>query len=163
MLTRLRQGVSALLTSRTPVPFPSSYRETVNPNIIARWDRLSPYDQRHLVAVASDLRRSGLPETVVLAGLLHDIGKAGTVWLPARVAVVLLRRLAPDLAGRLGSMDTPPPGLRGIHLLLNHAERGARMLDESGLRPQVSWLVRHHESRASHPYLTALQAADHRH
>jgi hypothetical protein len=163
MLTRLRQGITAIFSSRTPLPFPEPYRGKVAPGIIAQWDRLSPYDQRHLVAVATDLRRSGLPETVVLAGLLHDIGKAGTVWLPARVLVVLMQRFSPDLARRLKTMPSPPPGLRGLHLLLNHAERGASMLETHGMRSQVSWLVRHHEALTSHPYLTALQAADQRH
>lgn len=142
---------------------PALYADSLPDPVVAAWNHLPPYDQHHLLAVADDLRRAGAPHTVVLAGVLHDIGKGESTSLFARAAVVVLNRFAPDAARTLRNTSAPPPGLKGIHLLLVHADTGARLLEGYGVRQEVVWLVRHHESTTSHPYLHALQEADHRH
>lgn len=161
--TRLRQGLRALLARQERVSLPARYADGLPERVVAAWNRLSPYDQHHLLAVADDLRCSRAPQTVVLAGVLHDIGKGGDTSVFARSTVVLLKRFAPAAARSLRDTSAPPRGLKGIHLLLAHADTGARLLESCGVRQEVVWLVRHHESTSSHPYLRALQEADHRH
>jgi hypothetical protein len=161
-LSRMRQGLRALVPAPAPV-LPPRYAEYLPARVERAWHALAPYDRRHLVAVAEDLAASGHSAHVVLAGLLHDIGKAGRVTVVDRVAVVMLDRLAPGLRHRLASRQRPLPGLDGLHLLLRHAERGANLLAGAGMPADVVWLVRHHEREAGRDDLRALQAADHRH
>lgn len=161
--TRLRQGVAALFCRRGPVPPPARFRRHLPGAVVAQWRALASYDQRHLIAVAATLAASNHPEPVVLAGLLHDIGKAGRITVVDRVAHVLLGRLAPDLRDRLARRHRPLPGLNGLHLLLRHAAAGADALERAGMPAEVVWLVRHHERDLPHSGLTALRAADRRH
>ena len=162
VVARLRQGVSAIVARRRRAMLPDRFRGELPEPILALWSRLPSYDQHHLLAVAEDLRHSGARNHVVLAGLLHDIGKAGRITLPHRMIAVLVIAFAPGLGSRLRRAHRPWPGLEGLHLLLNHAERGADLLWDAGLPHEVVWLVRHHDSNLPHPELTALQAADHR-
>lgn len=161
-LARLRQGVRALLPAH-PAPLPTRFAPGLPEPVIAAWRRLSPYDQRHLIAVAGDLHTAGQPERVVQAGLLHDIGKAGRVTIVDRVALVLLGRLAPGARTRLAARQRPLPALNGLHLLLRHAEAGADLLERAGMPAEIVWLVRHHERDIDHAGLRALQVADRRH
>lgn len=161
--TRLRQGVTALLSRRVAVPLPEPCQRSLPASVAVRWSALSPYDQRHLLAVAAELADDGQPEPVVLAGLLHDVGKAGRITVADRVASVLLGRLAPGLRDRLAARHRPLPGLNGLHLLLRHAPAGADLLARAGMPEDIVWLVRHHEADLAHPGLAVLQAADRRH
>lgn len=104
-----------------------------------------------------------MDDHVVLAGLLHDIGKAGRVTVVDRVAYVLLGAVAPRLLAVIAQRDRPPVGLNGLHLLLRHAERGAELLAAAGMPADVVRLVRNHERDVDLPGLGALRAADRRH
>lgn len=132
-------------------------------SVRSKWLTLGTYDRRHLVAVAADLEAAGYGRQVVLAGLLHDIGKAGRVTILDRVAHVLLRRLVPGLRDRLAARSRPPLALGGLHLLVRHAEIGAEVLERAGVRADIVWLVRQHEDPTDDPDLCALLAADQRH
>lgn len=161
-LTRIRQGLRALRPRATP-PLPERFARDLPAPVVATWDALSTYDRRHVIAVANDLEDAGHPPHLVLAGLLHDIGKVGRVTVVDRTASVLLGRLAPGIRERLAARPRPLPGLDGLHLLLHHAERGADLLASAGVPADVVWLVRHHEREFDSTDLRALQAADHRH
>lgn len=163
LTTRLRQGLTALTHRRASDTLPPPYRHALPEPVVAAWERLAPYDRRHLLAVARDLERAGATEILVLAGLLHDIGKAGGVRVADRAAHVLLSRVAPGLHRRLAHRGRSTRLLRGLHLLMHHPERGAELLDAAGMPEELVWLVRHHESPQPHPWLRDLQAADHRH
>ena len=160
---RLRQGLTALLRLRKPVQMPPAYRKLLPEAVVERWNQLSAYEQHHLIAVASDLRASGKSRDLVLAGLLHDIGKPSRITIGARVSVVLINRFSSSTSNRIRSMASPPTGLQTLHLLLKHAENGADMLASHGVAQGIVWLVRHHEDSLSHPWLRALQEADNRH
>lgn len=161
-LARIRQGLRALSPAPSP-PIPDHLAAMLPNAVLAAWHALGHYDQRHLVAVARDLDAANQPDHIVLAGLLHDIGKAGHITVVDRVVHVLLGRLAPGLRRRLAARARPLPGLDGLHLLLRHAEHGADLLEEAGMPADVVWLVRHHEQPTEYPELRVLLAADHRH
>ena len=160
---RIRQGLLALVKRRERLRLPAHYAAVLPDDVVAAWNRLAPFDQHHLIAVANELRRSGSPNTVVIAGVLHDIGKNGNGSAISRTVVVLLKRFAPSMAEKLRQSPNPVYGVKGVHVLLNHADAGARLLEQCGVRQEIVWLVRHHESTSTHPYLLALQAADNRH
>lgn len=142
----------------------------------ARWDSLltaeaaqtfamlTPGDQRHALAVAAWLDQHGASESLVTAGLLHDIGKAHPtirVHLPDRVAKVLLSRLAPAWLARIAAWTRPHWPLDGLWVLSRHAAVGARMVREWGYPERVAWLVGHHEDRTvTDPELALLVAVD---
>ena len=161
--TRLRQGLTALLHRRPAPAFPDRWAHAVPHEVGAAWEALTHYDRHHLVNVARELEARGADTRTVLAGLLHDVGKTRAVSLPARVGAVIAKQVAPGLVSRLQDFHAPPIGLRGLHLLLTHAERGADLLHKHGMDPRVVWLVRHHEIELPDPELRALRDADDRH
>ncbi len=131
----------------------------------AAFRALPAFHQRHLCRVYRLLQREGVADPDLLkAGLLHDLGQAadGKVRLPDRVALVLLRRLAPRLLRRLARR--PASGWRrGLALAEHHAALGAELAASLGCPPRVCWLIRHHEDEALARHdrdLSVLMAAD---
>ncbi len=116
----------------------------LNPDQMAIFRCLPPYDQRHSLEVLGALRAAGHTEPALLAAaLLHDAAK--TRMRPHhRALVVLVRMLAPGLAGRWSQGDgtgwTAP-----FVIAAQHAEWGAEMAARAGSDPlTVSIIRRHH-------------------
>lgn len=161
--SRIRQGLAALFSPRQAIEIPSRWADQVPEPVHDAWRCLTPYDQHHLIRVATELERQGYGTSVVLAGLLHDIGKHGHVSIVARVVTVLITSFTPGIAGRIRLSTTCPPGTKGLHLLLTHPQRGAQLLEQAGMCDRVVWLVRHHEASLPDSGLVALQVADNDH
>src|SRR5215210_1129475 len=105
---------------------------------------LPHYDQVHLRTVYVTLIEDGeRDDDLLLAALLHDIGKVGFgthVRLVDRVATVLLRRLAPSLLARLARL--PASGWRrGLALSVHHPELGAALAASLGCSRRTCWLI----------------------
>ena len=79
-------------------------------------------------------------EFLIRCALLHDTGrKAGDLTIPGKIFVVLITTLAPGFAERLE--------LNGNHALYvyhNHAELGARKLQQIGLFKEAKIIAKHH-------------------
>lgn len=163
-IPRLRQGVSGFF-SRLPSDRDLILAEALSPEAQAAFRLLSTYDQRHLCTVYRTLRRTAPDDPdLLIAGLLHDLGKAahsGRVRLVDRVAAVLLRRLLPRAYGRLTRY--PASGWRlGLALTEHHPVLGADWARELGCSERVCWLIAHHADRPlpDDPALRLLNAAD---
>lgn len=125
-----------------------------------------PADQAHAIEVAQALERQGhLDARLLVAALLHDVGKAPGVSLPYRVAVVLLQKFVPALLARLtpNTFGWLAPLARAHH----HPALGARYARAAGCSPLTVRLIEQHQARQVEPgdepfgtLLATLQAVD---
>lgn len=157
---RLLQGARAIAVRDSRRALPSRYADRLPLTVTEAWSNLSAYDQRHLLAVGDWLQQRTYPESVVLAGVLHDIGKPANTRLGSRIGVVVLNWIGHRSLSRFDGKRLRVFQLLQLPHLLDHATIGADFLAANGVSPEVVWLVRQHESTGSHPYLCALQDAD---
>ena len=104
-------------------------------------------DRRHALVTYATLRDAGADEELMLAGLLHDMGKPREARLWHRVAAAL----APDIASRLGKV---------ARQYVAHAERGADMARDLGLSDRVIGVIARHHRAPSDSDDRRLRAAE---
>jgi len=125
-----------------------SERQVVADNLTPAQQRLfwamMVQDQRHSLDVFYALQRRGCQDQdILLAALLHDVGK-GQVRLWQRVVYVLLRAGPSGLLRRLAK----PSGSgwrRALASIDEHGRRGAALAQEAGASSAVVELIRTHQ------------------
>ena len=162
---RLLQGLRGLSPARAGAHVDRSALRYLTPEQRARFDELPTFDQQHLCRVANQLIADGVTDPdVIVAGLLHDIGKCDgerCVRLPDRIGKVVLKRFAPGTLQEVA--DAYPSGhFAGLALTVRHPELGAGIAHELGCSERTCWLIRHHEAEGDldDPDLALLQDAD---
>lgn len=161
MYHRLHQ-IALALRFRTPPPLPADL--IPDPQLYRLFRSLGAHDQRHLLEVHRLCVESGLPDHVVLGGLLHDLGKArlsgSRMSVAGRIWHVLFGRFAPGWEYRL-SRSRIPVISNELFLAFNHAEIGAERLTALGYPPEVVEIVRMHDAKSTtNQHLRAMQAID---
>jgi hypothetical protein len=150
---RIRQGLLAL-RPRVPAHRDAVLARCLTPIQAAAFRGLSKPDQAHLLRVYQALVERGVTDRdLLIAGLLHDIGKSspcGQVRLSDRVAKVLLARFMPRLLSRL-AREPVPRWRYGLWLAVHHAEIGAERAAALGCTPRACWLIAHHGESMSVP------------
>lgn len=139
----------------------------LSPAALALFETMSPADQRHSLRVCQGLQARGCTDDLLLmAALLHDVGKAGgRVPFWTRPAIVLGRRLAPRL---LANLVVPPRDFapqqrlsrwrRSLSYAWYHADVGADLAAAAGLPEQAVLYIRTHHQ--PHGPAAALHAVD---
>src|SRR6266568_4014580 len=108
---------------------------------------MSPADQQHALRVCRGLQSHGCTnEDMLAAALLHDVGKAqGRVPFWTRPAIVLGKKLAPQLLSRLVIHPTPIPKWRqSLSNAWYHADIGADLAASTGLSERAVLYIRTH-------------------
>jgi hypothetical protein len=144
---RIAQGVRHL-TDREVPRIDATLRELLTPELWELLERLSPADRDHLLRVHQSLIREGVTDQdLLLAGLLHDVGKAddrGRVTLFHRTLKVLVGAISRPLLERIADLDGGWIA-HGTYLSLYHAELGATFARQAGASDRACWLITHHD------------------
>ena len=145
-LAHLARRFFASLGQRSPDPSDVVWvKETLLQAEFELWEKMSPPDQRHSIAVAQ-MARSELPNdvTTMRAGLLHDIGKIGVPsGLITRVAAAISKPLATEDRVNRWSQGKGP--LASLGAFMSYPQLGASMLREVGSDDfTVMWATEHH-------------------
>lgn len=162
---RFVQGIRGLSPGRAGASVDRSVLDLLTQEQRKRFDSMPAFDQQHLCRVANHLKENGITDRdVLVAGLLHDIGKSdgnATVRLTDRVAKVLMKRLAPGTLECVAA-NYPEGRFQGLALTVVHPEIGAEIAHALGCSERTCWLIRYHEASTDFgdPDLACLQAAD---
>lgn len=167
-----RRFVTSLSPAAPSIAAEAFARHCLTPAEVELWAQQSHADRRHAVEVAhtaaamlGDADGAGVARVVLVAALLHDVGKTsaglGTFGrVAATLAALALGR--DQVAGWAGGRD----GWRArAGRYVTHDERGARLLAAAGSDPfVVAWAREHHRPEDTwtlDPALTrVLKAAD---
>jgi hypothetical protein len=110
------------------------------------------HDRAHLVRVARTLVASGTAtDDLVVAGLLHDIGKVDGkhhIRLIDRALKVCLEQVAPRLLDRLAGQTRRVPLCSGLVLAVHHPEIGSERARLLGCTERTCWLIKNHDNLA---------------
>ncbi|HET7036303.1 MAG TPA: HD domain-containing protein [Thermomicrobiaceae bacterium] len=159
---RTRQGLAHLRPQRAGA-VDAELAGWLSPAQLGLVARLTAADRAHLLRAGRRAATLSADPDLVLAALLHDVGKADErtrVRLWQRVLVVLLGRVAPDLLARL-ARPSHRPWRRGFYLALAHPRLGAEMARASGASARACWLIaHHHDASVTDPTLTLLRQID---
>lgn len=145
---RVQQFSAAVQARVTPAEV-AALRHVLPPPALTLFRQMPVADQRHSLDVYAGLRHAGCDDPDLLAAaLLHDVAKAGHIRIWHRVALVLLKSLAP---GRriLAQLAQPAPvhSLRyPFYVSVHHPALGAHQALAAGCSPQTAWLIAHHQT-----------------
>lgn len=113
---------------------------------------LPVHDRAHLVRVARTLATPGTAtDDLVIAGLLHDIGKVDGkhhVRLIDRALKVCLEHLSPRLLDRLANQTKTVPLCTGLVLAVHHPEIAGERARHLGCTERACWLIKNHDNLA---------------
>jgi putative nucleotidyltransferase with HDIG domain len=124
----------------------------------ALFRQMTTRDQAHAAKTAAFVSaRTDTAEDLVVAALLHDIGK-GRQSIRQRVLYVVLASLSPGLLARLAR---PGAGTRGaLYRSLNHPSIGAGLAAAAGCSTRICDLIAAHHEPPGSPELVLLRWAD---
>jgi hypothetical protein len=151
-LWRIWQGLHALHARPDAVVDAELRRLITNDDQWRLLARLTPFDRAHHLRVHQLLCERGCTDVdVLLAALLHDVGKAdghARAHVGHRTLKVLLQRVAPRLLQRL-TLRPQHWVLHGLYLSCHHPRLGAELAAAAGASERCCALIARHEEQGS--------------
>jgi hypothetical protein len=141
---RFRQGLRALGSRLRPAD-DALAGEYLSPALYALYRRMQRSERQHSLRVLHSVIAAGHTDPdLLVAALLHDVGKTRTPFLlPEKVLVVLVKTASPGLYRRWGS--SPAHGWRRpFAVSVQHPAWGANMVAAAGGSPLAVELIRRH-------------------
>lgn len=171
VVTRLRQGIRALLAFSQPVDYALAEQYLTTPALMACFQAMRRSEQLHSLNVLRDLLAESsnpIPLDLAIAALLHDCGKsryAFPTW--QKTLVVLVRAGAPGLFERLSAGREQDWLARPFVLSVHHPAWSAELVAAAGASERALWLIAHHadplaqwEAHPDYALLARLRVAD---
>jgi putative nucleotidyltransferase with HDIG domain len=142
---RVRQFWHALTATPDPDELAQA-RRMLSPSLMALFRRMKASEQAHSLSIFCQLRdRNGIHEDLLVAALLHDVGKSRfPLRLWERVLIVLGKSFTPERVKTWGSGE-PRGWKRAFVVAEQHAVWGAEMAAEAGASPMVVSIIRRHQ------------------
>jgi hypothetical protein len=152
-LYRVRQFWRTITANNDP-PELERALSLLNPEQAGLFLRLQTGEKNHAMAMLRTLTRQGEKHPdLLVAALLHDVGKVNYPMNPLeRALVVLLRAFLPRQAQQWGEVpragwESTPSWRKPFVLAAQHSQWGAQLAEKSGVRPLTEALIRLHERR----------------
>ena len=149
IIYRIRQFVIALIGKPNSV-WVARAKEVLTDEQEALFLSLQPNEQTHALTVFRKLLvREKTPDDLLVAALLHDVGKTYhplSLW--DRVLSVLAMVFFPDKFNKWG-LGTPKGWRRPFVVACQHPYWGAELAIESGASPLTAALIRHHQDETA--------------
>lgn len=168
-LKRIEQGIRALFAFATPIDLHLA-SQYLSSKELGAFQKMSRAEQLHSLNVLRTVQSQfeSVPLPLAVAALMHDVGKCRyhmAVW--QRTVAVLVKRLLPPLADRLGREENLSMWRAPFVVRSQHAKWSAEILRACCADEVSVWLVEHHQADIStlcdHPQaelLQCLQRAD---
>jgi UTP:GlnB (protein PII) uridylyltransferase len=124
--------------------------------------RMQAYDRYHSVYFAKTLISNvyKVPEDLIVAALLHDVGKSRyPINSFHRMGAVVARRFAPQVMEKENEEEVAFLN-RTVLVSNHHAEWSENMAKSAGVSDLTAWIIAHHEDKVldeSHPWHELLE------
>ncbi len=155
MLYRLRQFWLTIFVRADPVEI-ERVKFILNARQMELFSQLQPAEKAHAVELVRKLKEQGENQPdLLVAALLHDIGKLRYILNPVeRSMIVLAQAVSPGLARRWGrqpsqNYNTLPRWRKAFVLAEHHPAWGAEMARNAGVSSLAQTLIREHHHPSS--------------